>query len=71
MMGRIGYLYESVKDQLRWHSLSVKRYEGLIFSIGDIMALNDEDYKKAKAKYMKMKNSEMIDALLAAWGDGT
>lgn len=69
-MGRVGYLYESVKDQLRWNNLSVKKYIGLISTIGQIMALNDEDYNKAKAKAMKMSNPSLAEALMTAFGDG-
>lgn len=69
-MGRVGYLYESVKDQLRWHKLSVKKYIGLVSTIGQIMALSDEDYKKQKVKAMKMNNSDMVEALIAVFGDG-
>lgn len=69
-MGRSGYLYESMKDQLRWHSISVKEYISLISTIGQIMSLSDEDFSKAKAKAMKMSNSSLADALITAFGDG-
>ena len=68
-MGRVGYLYESIKDQIRWHKLSVKKYVNLISSIGQIMALSEDDYKKEKAKIKKMRNSEMVDALKTMFGD--
>jgi len=69
-MGKVGYLYESVKDQLRWHGLSVKNYEGIISTIGQIMALSDEDYNKERVRALKMNKSEMAEALIAAFGDG-
>ena len=69
-MGRVGYLYESAKDQLRWHNLEVKDYINLIMAIGQIMSYSDEDYKKEKVKAMRMERSEIADALIAAFGDG-
>lgn len=44
-MGRVGYLYESVKDQLKWKKLEVKRYVGVIMKIGQVVSLSDEDYR--------------------------
>ena len=69
-MGRVGYLYDSVKDQLRWKHLSVKQYEGLISTIGQIMSMSDEDFSKERAKAMKMSNPSLADALITAFGDG-
>jgi len=69
-MGRVGYIYESVKDQLRWHKLSVKQYVRLVSNIGQIMALSDDDFRKEKVKAMKMNKSEIANALITAFGDG-
>jgi len=69
-MGRVGYLYESVKDQLRWNNLSVKDYVGVISRIGQVMAYSEEDYKKERVKAMKMKPSDISDSLKAVFGDG-
>ena len=69
-MGRVGYLYESAKDQIRWHHLEVKDYINLIMSIGQIMSYAEEDYKKEKVKALRMNKSEIADALIAAFGDG-
>jgi len=69
-MGRVGYLYDSIKDQLRWNHLCVKQYVGLISTIGQIMALSDEDYSKEKVKAMKMSSSSLAEALITAFGDG-
>lgn len=63
-------MYESVKDQIRWANLSVKDYVQKISNIGQIMALSDEDYSKAKAKAMKMDNTSLAEALITAFGDG-
>jgi len=69
-MGRVGYLYESVKDNIRWTKLSVKRYVKIISNIGQIMALSDENFNKEKVKAMKMESSSIADALISAFGDG-
>ncbi len=69
-MGRVGYLYESVKDNIRWTKLSVKRYVKIISNIGQIMALSDENYNKEKVKAMKMSSSSIAEALKSAFGDG-
>ena len=69
-MGRVGFLYESMKDQLRWSKLSVKKYINIISHIGQILALSDKDYKKAKVKAVKMDTNAIADALLSAYGDG-
>ncbi len=69
-MGRVGYLYESMKDQLKWNKLNCKKYIGLISQVGQIMSLSEEDYKKEKVKAMKMSGSSIAEALKAAFGDG-
>jgi len=69
-MGKVGYLYESVKDQLRWNNLSVKQYVRVISQIGNIMALSEENYKKEKVKAMKMKSEDIVDAVKSVFGDG-
>jgi len=69
-MGRVGFLYESVKDQLKWNSLSQKCYTKLLCGVGKIMALSDEDYKKEKVKATKMSNSSIAETLKSAFGDG-
>jgi len=69
-MGRTGFLYESVKDQLRWHKLSIKNYVGVISRIGQIMSYGEYDYKKEKVKAMRMQPNDIADALKVAFGDG-
>ncbi len=67
-MGRVGYLYDSVKDQIRWHKLSVKHYTKLISNIGQVMALRDEDYEKERVKQMKVSNIDTQNSLLSLFG---
>jgi len=68
--GRVGFLYDSVKDQLKWARLSVKNHIGTIFKVGQILALSEDDYKKAKVKAMNMSSSSIAETLIAAFGDG-
>ncbi len=69
-MGRVGFLYDSMKDRLKWSKLSVKRYVKIVSQIGQILSLSDEDYKKEKVKAMQMSANAIAEALKAAFGDG-
>ena len=53
-----------------WNKLDIKKYIGLISSIGKILSLKDEDYRKEKVKAMKMDSTSIADALISAFGDG-
>ena len=68
--GATGFLYDSMKDRLRWTKLSVKHYIALISQIGQILSMSKEDYSKAKVKATKMSGTEIAKALIAAFGDG-
>ena len=68
-MGRVGFFYESMKDQLKWNGLSRKHYIKLISQVGQILSMNDDDYNKEKAKATKMSNSSLVEALISAFGD--
>lgn len=68
-MGRVGFLYESMKDRLKWSKLSVKHYIRMLSQIGQILCLGDEDYKKEKAKATKQSSSAIENALKSAFGD--
>ena len=70
-MGRVGYLYDSVKDQLKWHHLSVKDYVELISQIGQIMSMSDEDFNKHKVEHAQMSDKAISEVFLRAFGDGT
>ena len=69
-MGRVGFIYESAKDQLRWARLSVKKNIGTICKIGQILAMSEENYKKSKVKAMRMDAPSLAEALKVAFGDG-
>lgn len=69
-MGRVGYLYDSMKDRLKWSKLSVKYYLKMISQIGQILSMSEDDYKKEKVKTMKMSSDSIAEALKSAFGDG-
>lgn len=69
-MGRVGYLYESVKDQLRWHHLVVKDYVRIISQIGQIMSMSEEDFNKYKVEHTQMSDEAIGAIFLKAFGDG-
>ncbi len=69
-MGRVGFLYESVKDNLKWMKLRPKLFTRFVMRIGDWMALDDETYNKEKVRVMRMDAAEMAATLKAAFGDG-
>jgi len=67
MMGRAGFLYDSMKDQLKWHHLDVKHYITIISKIGTFVSLDDAEFKKEKVKRVKV---ETAISLKAVFGDG-
>lgn len=67
-MGRSGYLYESVKDVCRWHSMRPRHYAFLLMRIGDWMALDDEQYRKEIVKQAKMSDEEIALKLKSMFG---
>ncbi len=69
-MGRVGFLYRSMKDRLKWVKLSIKHYVRLISQVGQILSMSEEDYKKEKVKAIKMSSSSIAEALKSAFGDG-
>lgn len=69
-MGRTGFLYESMKDRLKWGNLSAKHYIHILSQIGKIMSLDEKDYKKEKVKAMKMSSTGIANVLITAFGDG-
>lgn len=69
-MGKVGFLYESMKDRLKWSHLSVKYYIRLISQIGQILSMDEETYKKEKVKATRMSNESLAEALKSAFGDG-
>jgi len=69
-MGATGYLYESVKDELKWAGLRRKCYVAIISKIGSLIVLEDEEYNKKKVQETKMEADEMANALIQVFGSG-
>ena len=69
-MGRVGFLYDSMKDRLKWSKLSIKRYARIVSQVGQILSMDEKDYKKEKVKAMQMSADAIAEALKAAFGDG-
>jgi hypothetical protein len=45
--GISGYLYQSVKDQLKWNNISVKEYTNSLMHIGTMIYGSDEYFAKS------------------------
>ena len=67
-MGRAGFLYQSVKDRLKWFGLRPKRYVYILMRIGDWMGLDDETYRKEIVRQTKMSDEEIASKLKIAFG---
>lgn len=67
-MGKSGYLYESVKDVLKWHNMRPRHYAFLLMRIGDWMALDDERYRKEIVKQAKMSDEDIALKLKSMFG---
>ncbi|NOX15959.1 MAG: hypothetical protein GXP61_08045 [Epsilonproteobacteria bacterium] len=68
--GVVGYMYASVKDNLRWNNLSIKHYIHILMGIGRFMALDEKDFAKESVKQNKMDPKNIASALISAFGDG-
>jgi len=66
----MGYKYMSVKDNLKWSGLSRKHYTHIIMGVGRFTAMSDEDFKKASLANDEMKQSDIANLLISAFGDG-
>lgn len=67
-MGATGYLYESIKDNLKWAGIRKRFYVGIISKIGALFVLDDETYNKERLKYMNMDTNEITNTLKAVFG---
>lgn len=68
--GASGFLYENVKDRLKWSGLRSKHFIWLVMRVGEWLTLNEEEYQKRKVRAMRMSADDMAKALKAAFGDG-
>ncbi|MDM5264678.1 hypothetical protein PF327_10775 [Sulfurovum sp. XTW-4] len=46
----VSFLYESAKDTLRWHRLSVQKHIGTVMSIGNMLFMDDKSYGEMRTK---------------------
>jgi hypothetical protein len=69
-MGAVGFLYESVKDELKWANFSQKHYTNFLIRLGQIFVMEDKEFNKQKVKYLEMNTNEIKASLIAAFGDG-
>jgi len=69
-MGRVGFLYESMKDQLRWNNLSVKNYVRIISQIGQVLSMEDKDFDKYKVEHTQMSDDAISAVFINTFGDG-
>ena len=68
-MGATGFLYESMKDQLKWHRLRAKKHIENISIIGRYLVMDEEAFRKANTE--KQTTEDLAAMLIAAFGDGT
>ena len=58
------FLYESAKDVLKWHNLSVKEHINTVMQIGVLLNLDDEAWSKFKyTGTKKMLDGDDIDRM--------
>lgn len=69
-MGRVGFLYESMKDQLKWSGLKVKSFIGIVSQVGQVLSMRDEDYQKHRVEHTQMSDEAIAQVFLRAFGDG-
>ena len=69
-MGAVGFLYESIKDNIKWNNLEVKQYTSLVANIGKILTMSDKDYQKYKVEHTTMSDEAISSVFLKAFGDG-
>ena len=69
-MGAVGFIYESVKDELLWANISRKRYTSLLMKVGTLYCLDEKEYNKLRVREFKMSSDEIATRLKAIFGVG-
>jgi hypothetical protein len=69
-MGAVGFLYESIKDELKWAGFRRKYYTNFLIRLGQIFVMDEKEYNKQKVKHLEMNGDEIKATLIAAFGDG-
>jgi len=66
-MGAIGFLYESVKDEIRWAGIRPKFYTKIVMRIGELVTMDEKEYKKRVVKDGEMTDDEIANILKTAF----
>ena len=70
-MGAVGFLYESAKDQIRWHRLNVRRYISLIMAVGSLLFASKEEWqRKSPGTNIESASAEEIDEFIRKADNG-
>ncbi len=67
-MGAVGFLYGSVKDNLRWNSLSRKKYTNLLMGVGRYLVMEEKELKKIEMEQTNMSSNNISTLLIQAFG---
>jgi len=62
-MGAVGFLYESVKDSLKWNNLRPKFYTKLLMRVGELLIMEEAEYKKIVVKHSEMSDEDIANVL--------
>ena len=69
-MGAVGFLYESVRDELKWAKLRAKFYTKMLMKIGAYLVMEDKDYNRLKTQNTELNTDEVAEKLIAIFGKG-
>ena len=66
-MGAVGYLYDSVKDEIKWANLRTKFYTKMLIKIGELLVLDNKEFSKRVVENSEMTDSEIANILKSAF----
>jgi hypothetical protein len=66
------FYYESAKDVLRWHKMSVKKYIKTVMNIGSMIYLDDKTFSSllTRSSVARAYNGDDIDRMARAMNHG-
>ena len=67
-MGAVGFLYESVKDNLLWEGLDLKEYVKKICDIGRLLTADEKEFEKIAVKYTTLSDEAIAATFKKAFG---
>ena len=66
----VSFIYQSVKDVIKWHSISVKDHIAIIMNMGTLIYMTEENYNKVIDESLhKSVTKSDIDAVYQAYKD--